>query len=111
MLLTLRRAMGQLPKEMVVLSVEHQDTSRGCLKREEINMAGNGNATGIGFYCIWERRKEGNHQETLMRMSSRNQVRLKYGEKVENAFQLIRAKLCSAPILALPEGSEDCGIL
>nr|GEV78720.1 putative reverse transcriptase domain-containing protein [Tanacetum cinerariifolium] len=35
----------------------------------------------------------------------RNQVRL--GEKEENAFQLIKQKLYSAIILALPKGSED----
>ncbi|GJX63362.1 putative reverse transcriptase domain-containing protein, partial [Tanacetum coccineum] len=34
-------------------------------------------------------------------------IKFDWGEKEENAFQLIKQKLCSAPILALHKGSKD----
>nr|GEW89435.1 retrotransposon protein, putative, Ty3-gypsy subclass [Tanacetum cinerariifolium] len=42
-------------------------------------------------------------------MTKLNQKKVKFdwGEKQKTAFQIINQKLCSAPILALPEGSED----
>ncbi|GJW44573.1 putative nucleotidyltransferase, ribonuclease H [Tanacetum coccineum] len=38
---------------------------------------------------------------------TQKKVKFEWGDKQEIAFQLLKQKLCSAPILALPEGSKD----
>ncbi|GJY21080.1 retrotransposon protein, putative, ty3-gypsy subclass [Tanacetum coccineum] len=38
---------------------------------------------------------------------SKKSVKFNWGEKKETAFQILKQKLCSASILALPEGSEN----
>nr|GFB19640.1 putative reverse transcriptase domain-containing protein [Tanacetum cinerariifolium] len=38
---------------------------------------------------------------------TQKKVDFEWGDKQEAAFQLLRQQLCSAPILALPEGSKD----
>nr|GFC77003.1 putative reverse transcriptase domain-containing protein [Tanacetum cinerariifolium] len=38
---------------------------------------------------------------------TQKKIKFEWGDKQEAVFQLLKQKLCSTPILALPEGSED----
>nr|GFC73392.1 reverse transcriptase domain-containing protein [Tanacetum cinerariifolium] len=38
---------------------------------------------------------------------TQKKVKFEWGDKQETTFQLLKQKLCSAPILAVPEGSKD----
>nr|GFB81854.1 putative reverse transcriptase domain-containing protein [Tanacetum cinerariifolium] len=42
----------------------------------------------------------------MTKLTQKN-VKFEWGDKQEVAFHLLKQKLCSAPILALPEGSKD----
>ncbi|GJS70667.1 reverse transcriptase domain-containing protein [Tanacetum coccineum] len=42
-----------------------------------------------------------------MTKPTQKKVKFEWGDKQEAVFQLLKQNLCSAPILALPEGSKD----
>ncbi|GJR11836.1 putative reverse transcriptase domain-containing protein [Tanacetum coccineum] len=58
-----------------------------------------------GYYRRYIEGYSENHQP--MTKLTQKKVKFEWGDKQEAAFQLLKQKLCSAPILALPEGSKD----
>ncbi|GJZ03592.1 putative reverse transcriptase domain-containing protein [Tanacetum coccineum] len=62
----------------------------------------------LGLAGYYRRFIEGfsNIAKSMMKLTQMG-IKFDWGEKEENTFQLIKQKLCSAPILALPEGSKD----
>ncbi|GJS60004.1 putative reverse transcriptase domain-containing protein [Tanacetum coccineum] len=59
-----------------------------------------GNETHLNIILIFEDRQVNDQTDS-------KKVKFVWGDKQEAAFQLLKQKLCSALILALPEGSED----
>ncbi|GJU09690.1 putative reverse transcriptase domain-containing protein [Tanacetum coccineum] len=78
---------------------EHLRTILELLKKEELTLS------LAGYY----RRFIEGFSKIAKPMTKLTQKKIQFvwGDKQEAAFQLLKQKLCSAPILALPEGSED----
>ncbi|GJX93920.1 putative reverse transcriptase domain-containing protein [Tanacetum coccineum] len=71
------------------------------------------NSSPWGTPVLFVKKKDGSFIEgfskiakSMTKLTQKN-VKFDWGEKEEAAFQLIKQKLCSAPILALPKGSEN----
>ncbi|GJZ09986.1 reverse transcriptase domain-containing protein [Tanacetum coccineum] len=62
----------------------------------------------LGLACYYRRFIEGLSKiaKPMTELTQKNQ-KFDWGEEQEEAFQLLKQKLCVAPILTLPEGSED----
>ncbi|GKE68739.1 putative reverse transcriptase domain-containing protein, partial [Tanacetum coccineum] len=62
----------------------------------------------LGLVSYYKRFIEGFSKiaKSMTKLTQKN-VKFDWGEKEEAAFQLIKQKLCGAPILALPKGSEN----
>nr|GEW21169.1 reverse transcriptase domain-containing protein [Tanacetum cinerariifolium] len=78
------------------------------------NPAGNGNAVARAYeVCTTGGNPDANVVTGFSKIAkpmtklTQEKVMFDWGDKQEAAFQLLKQKLCSAPILDLPEGAED----
>ncbi|GJU90639.1 putative reverse transcriptase domain-containing protein [Tanacetum coccineum] len=81
------------PSELKEEHAEHLKLILKLLKNEEL-------------YAKFSKCEEFWLSKPITKLAQKN-VKFDWSEKAEAAFQLLKQKLCSAPILALPEGSEN----
>ncbi|GJS84462.1 putative reverse transcriptase domain-containing protein [Tanacetum coccineum] len=102
------RAPYQLaPSEMKELSEQLQELSDKGFIRPSSSLPGEALVP-----CCQERKLDHSYVQVFEDRQTNDQAYSKegqvcLGDKQEAAFQLLKQKFCSAPILALPEGSED----
>nr|GFC46839.1 retrotransposon protein, putative, Ty3-gypsy subclass [Tanacetum cinerariifolium] len=89
---------------------EHLNTILGLLKKEELYAKFSKCEFWIPKvqFLVHRRFIEG-FSKIAKRMTKLTQKKVKFewGDKQEASFQQLKQRLCSAPILALPEGGED----
>ncbi|GJR45680.1 hypothetical protein Tco_1313783 [Tanacetum coccineum] len=109
---TTRELKGKIKEFSLALSVELRGIHVDPAKIESIkDWASPKTATEIrqflGLARYYQRFIEGFSKiARSMTKLTQKKVKFEWGEKQEATFQLLKEKLCSAPILALPEGSE-----
>ncbi|GJR63147.1 putative reverse transcriptase domain-containing protein [Tanacetum coccineum] len=108
------------PFEMKELSEQLKELSDKGFIRPEFSSPGS-SSSSLRAECLLKDRPKNKqeheeHLRLILELLKKEELYAKFskcefwipkGDKQEAAFQLLKQKLCSAPILALPEGSED----